>query len=396
MQIESLKSANTRILRQQAALARFGSYAFREPALENILSEAARLCAESMGVPFCKICRYQPAENNFFVEAGYGWDIGVVGRAISRADNSTPHGRAFMTGEPVILQDIRYAQDVILPPFYGTHRIISTLDIIIKGKDGAPYGVLEIDSPTERIYDEDDINFVTGFANVLAEAVATVDRNTVLRETLHQKSILLDERTVLAEELKHRVRNNLQLIHTMLDNHLKLSSTREEKGSTRAIIRRVATIAEVYEQLLGTGMGRTIDLADYLNALCAKLPKLQEVPVENIKLTCDTSSLMTKIDTVTAIGMIVSELVSNSYDHAFPDMHGLIHVHLRESKKDALATLVVNDSGQGFVEQAGSKRHGVGLVRRLVEQLEGKVELSVEHGSIWTIQFQTGAPVEAI
>jgi len=51
-----------RLLRQQAALAAFGSYAFREPVLLNILDEAARVCAEGLDVPFCKICRYREIE----------------------------------------------------------------------------------------------------------------------------------------------------------------------------------------------------------------------------------------------------------------------------------------------------------------------------------------------
>ena len=65
---------------------------------------------------------------------------------------------------------------MILPAFYAQHGIISTIDVVIKGLDGPAYGVLEVDSPVETTYDENDINFLTGFANVLAEAVATQTR----------------------------------------------------------------------------------------------------------------------------------------------------------------------------------------------------------------------------
>ena len=63
-----------KLLRQQAALAHFGSFAFRESDLQTILSEAARICAQSLGVPFSKICCYRPLQNDLLVVAGYGWE----------------------------------------------------------------------------------------------------------------------------------------------------------------------------------------------------------------------------------------------------------------------------------------------------------------------------------
>ena len=81
--------------------------------------------------------------------------------------------------------------------------------VIIATLDGVPYGILEIDSPSLHQYGEHDINFLTGFANVLAEAVATTRRNKALQ-------ILLEQQKLLAEELQHRVRNNLQMVSAML------------------------------------------------------------------------------------------------------------------------------------------------------------------------------------
>ena len=72
--------------RQQAAVAGFGSFALRQSDVLRVLTEAARVCAESLRVPFCKVCRYRPAEKDLLIEAGYGWHAGVVGRVVSRAD----------------------------------------------------------------------------------------------------------------------------------------------------------------------------------------------------------------------------------------------------------------------------------------------------------------------
>ena len=62
-----------KLLRQQAALANFGSFAFWESDLQKILTEAAEICAQSLGVPYAKICRYRAAQNDLLVEAGCGW-----------------------------------------------------------------------------------------------------------------------------------------------------------------------------------------------------------------------------------------------------------------------------------------------------------------------------------
>jgi two-component sensor histidine kinase len=383
-----------RLQRQQAALLEFGSYALREPLLCNILIEAARVCAESLGVPFCKVCRYRAIEGDLVVKAGFGWHAGIVGLVVSKADESSPQGRAFITGQPVIISNLREANNITLPAFYGQHGITSMIDVIIKALDGAPYGVLEIASAAEHVYDQHDVDFLTGFAKLLAEAVATTQRNGILRQTTQQmqtqvldKDRLLAEKAVLAEELKHRVRNSLQVIQGMLTSHLKITSGDQEKASVHGIIRRVITLSEVYEQLLGTGMSRTIDLGEYLKALCGSLPGLQNQQNSQIELTCVTDAVHTDLNTVTAMGMVVAELISNSYEHAFTEVGGSIAVSLRQPEVGSGAVLTVRDNGSGFIEQPGSKRHGVGLVRRLMQQMQGTAAMRTERGAVWVLRF---------
>ncbi len=384
----------TKLLRQQAALAAFGSFAFRERDLQKILTEAARVCAEGLDVAFCKVCQYREAENDLLIVAGFGWEEGIIGQVVSQANPTSPQGRAFTTGQPVIIYDLTQAHGYTFPDFYGEHHILSSIDVLIKRLDGQPFGVLEIDSTIQTNYDINDVNFLTGFANVLAEAVATGERNRLLLQTIEamqvvaaEKDQLLTERDILAEELKHRVRNNLQLVYAMMSSHLKLATTPEAQGSVNSIIRRVITLAEVYEQLLGTGLGRVVDLGAYLAALCESLPGLQNQPHDGIHIDCNVDHVNVGLDTVTAMGMVVAELVANSYDHAFPTKSGTISVKLTHTPGVEAATLTVSDNGAGFVEQPGSKRHGVGLVRRLVQQVDGVAALQATAGTTWTLNF---------
>ena len=180
------------LLRQQTAIARFGSFALRELDLTNILTEAVRVCAEGLGVPFSQVCRYRAESKDLVVAAGYGWRDQVIGHVVSRADMSSPRGRAFTTGEPAICYE--------LPPSYAAHGIVSIVDVVIKANDGQPYGILEIGADQPRDYDQHDIHFLNGFASVLAEAVSTAARGAALQVTVDQMKALVGEKDRLLHE----------------------------------------------------------------------------------------------------------------------------------------------------------------------------------------------------
>jgi two-component sensor histidine kinase len=382
-----------RLLRQQAAVASFGSFALGQNDLQIILTEAARVCALGLSVKFCKVCQYRPDHDDLLIVAGYGWNEGVVGHVISRADASSPQGRAFVTGSPSICKDLRQDSQFKLPSFYAEHGVVSTIDVLIRGVL-KPFGVLEIDSDERQDYDDQDIIFLTGFANILAEAVATADRTAVLRTTIAQMKILvadkdrlLEQKKVLAEELQHRVRNNLQLIYGMLARQLDDTSDAAGQRGIKAISRRVLTLAQVYDHLLGVEMSRTTDFGTYVKSLCSNIGDIQ-TPTAKVTLTCESDVVILDLDVVTALGIVVAELVSNSYDHAFPDGKGFIDVSVRRDPRNgAMASLTIKDNGQGFEETSGNKRHGLGLVRRLAEQVRGTANVASGAGTTWTIDF---------
>jgi len=384
-----------KLLRQQTAIAHFGSFALREGDLLKVLTEASRVCAESLSVPYAKVCRYRAAENDLVIEAGHGWKVGVIG-TIESADPSSPQGQAFVTGQPSICNDVRKDINFELPGLYAAHGIVSTVDVVIHVKDDAkPYGVLEIDNDRQHDYDQHDIDFLTGFANVLAEAVATSARTATLQNTIAQmkalvrdKDRLLNQKSVLAEELQHRVRNNLQLVYGMLSKQLGDTADVAGQRGIRAIARRVSTLAQVYDHLLGAGMTRTIDFGSYVKSLCINLADIQGAPDGTVTLTCDSERCILDLDVVTALGIIVAEVVTNSYDHAFPGGKGSIIVSVQSAFPDVnTMTMTISDDGQGFKTQTESKRHGLGLVRRLVQQIRGIASLESENGTVWTIKI---------
>jgi two-component sensor histidine kinase len=391
------------LLRQQAAIAGFGTFALRQNDLLSVLTEAARVCATGLDVPFCKVCRYREAENDLLIEAGCGWKEGVVGHVVSRADRTSPQGRAFITGEPSICNDLRRDTDFKLPAFYAEHGIISTIDVVIKGTDEAsdrPYGVLEIDNNKQHDYDQHDVNFLTAFANVLAEAVSTAERTVVLRATIAQmqalveeKDKLLDQKKILAEELQHRVRNNLQLVYGMLSKQLAETLDTGGRRGIKAIARRVSTLAQVYDHLLGNEMTRTTDFRGFVRSLCRSIEQFHSTPDTQITLSCDSDELILDLDQVTALGIVIVEIVSNSYDHAFLEGNGHISVIVKGPALESdSASITITDNGSGFTVDPESKRHGIGLVGRLIKQIDGTVALDSAHGTAWTLVF----PVKSV
>ena len=382
------------LLRQQAALATFGSFAFRETDLGKILSEAAQICAESLDTGHCKVCRYRAEENDLLIEAGFGWDLGVVGRVVSRADESSPQGRTFVTGQPVIIPNLREANDYEPPAFYVEHGIVSTVDVLIKGEFGHAFGVLEIDSTTEHTYDQHDIDFLTGFANVLAEAVATSRRNEALRVAMADmqlvmaaKDRLLEERNLLAVELQHRVRNNLQLINDMVGAQLRQTTNDSGRRGLQGIVRQIMSLAEVYQHLLDGGMSGRVDLGGYVAALCANLPDLQPPSAFPITLHCDARTVWVTMGAATALGLVLTELISNSYEHAFPGRGGSIEVGVSPDPRIDQGVITVGDDGVGYTPAAETRRRGVGLVRRLMQQVLGTVDVVGSAGTVWTLRF---------
>jgi two-component sensor histidine kinase len=386
------------LLRQQAAIAAFGTFALRQNDLLTVLTEAARVCATGLDVPFCKVCRYREAENDLLIEAGCGWKDGVVGHVVSRADRSSPQGRAFVTGEPSICNDLRRDTQFKLPAFYAEHGIISTIDVIIKGGVKAsdrPYGVLEIDNNKQHDYDQHDVDFLTAFANVLAEAVSTAERNVILRATIAQmqalveeKDRLLEQKKILAEELQHRVRNNLQLVYGMLSKQLAETQDSGGRRGIKAIARRVSTLAQVYDHLLGNEITRTTDFGGYVKSLCENIEQIHSSPETQISLSCESDELILELDQVTALGIMLVEIVTNSYDHAFPDGSGRISVVVKgPAAGENSASITITDNGTGFIVEPDSKRHGIGLVGRLITQIDGTVQLDSSHGTSWTLVF---------
>ena len=168
-----------------------------------------------------------------------------------------------------------------------------------------------------------------------------------------------------------------------------------DSDGIRAIGRRVMTLLQVYDHLLGTGLARTTDFGRYLASLCSAFQSLQRADHPKVEFTCHAIPLRLDLDTVTALGLVVSELIANSYAHAFPDGTGSISVFVSSDHPNDSATITFNDNGAGFIEDGKSERHGLALVRRLMQQVNGTATVRSDHGTQWTLRFPVPAAATA-
>ncbi len=417
---------NARLRRQQSALAKFGSFALGERDLQLILVEASRVCVTCFGVSYTCIYRYRSEENDLIVEAGVGWDQGVIGHTISRADGSSPHGRAFISRTPVICDDLAADPSFVLPRMYTRHGIVTTLDVLIVNDYqpiGVPYGVLEVASTTQQNYDHYDIEFMTGIANIVAAAVDTSNRSAALRFSavrlqemdddrermkrskialLDEKRRIVNEQSMLVQQVQHSVRNNLQLVYAMLGKQLQITADAAGKAGISAIARRVMTLSQLYQHVVHNGSSQVIDLSTYLSSMCANFESLEGDRNPQVTLRCHAEPVILDLDSLTVVGCVVSELIAGAYAHAAPDSPRTISLALHPGPSGDYATLKFSVDSDAVSVATHDNQHDAELVRRLLQQAGGSATLRSDRGVEWTLTFPTpsrpapASPVEQV
>ena len=351
-------------IRQQEILAELGVTALKGTPLAELLNEAVRLSAKGLEAEFCKVLEYIPSENRLLMRAGVGWHEGLVGTASVGADLASPSGFALRTGKPVISNHLESEERFRTPELLAAHGVRRAMNVILQG-DGAPYGVLEVDSRSEGEFSEHDIAFLQGLANILGMAIERQRHERALKAALEHQRVLL-------KEINHRVKNSLQLVASMLN--LQAGDDPELGRRLHEAANRVMAIGRAHDRLYRSPHIEKIDLASYLSDICHDLSE--------VTAHCDVSFEAAEaffFDTDRAIGvaLVVTELVANAAKHAYPNgTRGQIWVHLMHAG-GGIARVSVRDEGVGLPVDFETKRTGLGmrLTSALVKQTGAKLRI---------------------
>ena len=220
---------------------------------------------------------------------------------------------------------------------------------------------------------------------------AAVRDITERKRAEEQINAALAEKEALLAEIHHRVKNNLQMVVSLL--HLQSGHVKDEAAHSIFLDseNRVKAMALMHERLYRSEALSRIDLSDYIETLARDLFRAYGLESSGVDLQLDIEDLPLGIDTVIHCGLLVNELVSNAFKHAFPEGgKGKVTVALREQSAGRFE-LVVKDDGVGLpsnFDLTKSDTLGLQLISTLTDQLDGTLAVESSKGAEFRIVFR--------
>ncbi len=307
-------------------------------------------------------------------------------------------GRAASSGRVVFADCIDERHDTHLPrmiphghycvPIISAGKILGVINLYVKENH-------------ERDKREEE------FLDVVAKTLAGIIERKSVEEKVHKAkrelesrvkvrtrklNASLEEKEILLSEIHHRVKNNLQIVSSLLELQLSYIKNKKYIEIFKDCGNRIQSMAIIHEELYNSKDLAKIDFKDYINDLMVELFASYGVNADRIALKTEVNRIMLGIDTAIPCGLIINEIVSNSIKYAFPDNRkGEIFISLKTYKTND-CILKIRDSGTGLPKDLDIKKNkslGMYLVTNLIEnQLYGRIKLNRARGTEYIIRFK--------
>ena len=215
------------------------------------------------------------------------------------------------------------------------------------------------------------------------------------QEALSDQRKASSEREVLLREIYHRVKNNLQIVQSLL--RLGSRDLRpEQREPFEAAVRRVGAMARVHTLLYNSPDLASIDFKDYIEELIRELSEGFGAEDRHISSELTADSMRVPLDTAVPLAFIAVEILTNAYRHAFPTgQSGKIKIEV--GRDEPFGTLRIEDDGIGLSQEPGGKRRlGLTIVRKLVQQIGGALEEPPPGSSVFVVRFPIGDAAEPV
>ncbi|MDD3876737.1 MAG: PAS domain S-box protein [Bacteroidales bacterium] len=225
-------------------------------------------------------------------------------------------------------------------------------------------------------------NQIIGINGIISDITAAVDAKNELKESLEEKIVLL-------KEVHHRVKNNLQVIIALLQLESYNTNNSETHRIIKCFVERLTSMKLVHEKLYQSENLKNIDLPNYIGDLVNHINNTYNADNSDIKLMVEVDRFHLTLDTLIPIGLVLNELITNSYKYAFPNGKGNIRIAFTKDADD-IYLLTVEDDGIGYnthniLEECNTL--GLKLVKSLVCQLNGSIDIRNGNGIKYIIQF---------
>ena len=270
---------------------------------------------------------------------------------------------------------------------------------LLKNKKGKPYGIVKItrdisdrkraEEDLQKAYDklEQRVKERTIELEKINESLKTEIKEREKVETKLESS--LKEKELLIKEVHHRVKNNLQIITSLLKlqaNHSKNQNVKDLLQESQAIVKSMALI---HEKLYQSDSLTEIDFEEYIRDLTSQLFRSYNYKKNHLSSILEIKKIYFNIDKIVTLGLIINELVTNSLKHAFKNKSdGEIKIKCTTDNKNIYLT--IKDNGVGIPESftlQNTETLGIQLVNTLVEQLSGSINYKSKKGTEFNIVF---------
>jgi two-component sensor histidine kinase len=392
---EWLLQRNRELLALQSAAAAATASLDLQFVMETVTWEMASL----LEVESCVIYQWNEEANTLSSIAEYD----------ATGENPESIGETFQLADYPLRQRVlaeRYAQQMTasqpdVDPAERAHMHearVKTLLILPMVFQDRVVGLAEMrDSQVERTFTDHEISL----AQFLTTQVASALENARLYDRA-QKEIVeriraeeqikasLKEKEVLLKEIHHRVKNNLQIVSSLL--HLQAQHVEDQPALDvlRESQNRIRSMALIHEWLYRSQDLTSIDFAIYIRDLASHLIRSYRARPDPVDLHIDAQDVYLAIDTAIPCGLIINELISNALKHAFPNgSSGKIQIKMEMGDAHQFI-LIVGDNGIGFpkdVDFRNTESLGMQLINTLVNQLDGSIELRSNEGTEFKITF---------
>jgi PAS domain S-box-containing protein len=257
---------------------------------------------------------------------------------------------------------------------------------------GVPGNLLKVEHWTQKsdgtyIYVESVLNNL--LHDPLVKGIVINSRDVTDRKFADEmKDAALNEKGVLLKEINHRVKNNLQVVTSLLKLQEKSISDENLKRVFLDSINRMNTMSLLHKKLYQGGNFSHVDFGNYIKGIVDFLSETYDTRKKNITCIVEAEEMELNLETSVPCGLIVNELVSNSFKYAFPGgTGGKVHVKLEGGTKNMLT---ISDNGCGLPDDVNlhdSKTMGLALVHTLAQQMGAIIEVDSTNGACFRIKF---------
>ena len=200
----------------------------------------------------------------------------------------------------------------------------------------------------------------------------------------------LKEKELLLKEVHHRVKNNMQVISSLLNIQAETNGNELFASLLGESQQRIKSMSLIHENLYQSDNLLEIEFKDYINMLANSLCRFYSVPGVSISLDINVDNVALDIETAVPCGLIINELISNSLKHAFKGREGRGTIFVNFRFVDCRYVLEIGDDGIGLPEAfelSDSSSMGMEIISILTQQLDGKIQVEGKEGALFEISF---------